>query len=78
MFPATVGQVIVAHALLGTQVALQLHELAHDRSPHAPEPVQVSVHLPVPHVSAPHAGPPAFATHVTSHAPKPQVIGPHA
>lgn len=71
------GHVIVAHASLGMHSALQLHELVHDRSPHAPVPLQVSVHLPGPHVIGPHAGAPD--PQVALHAPVPlHVIAPHA
>jgi hypothetical protein len=71
-----VGHVIVAHAVSGEQVALQLHELVQDRLPHAPVPVQLSVHLPAPHIIVPHAGAPP--EQLALHAPVVQVMFPHA
>jgi hypothetical protein len=73
-----IGQVIVAHAPLGEQVAWQLHELAHDRLPHAPVPLQLSTHLPVPQVSFPQASFPFVVVQPTVQVPMPHVMLPHA
>lgn len=72
-----IGHVITPHALSGLHVVLQLQLFWHIWKPHAPVPVQLSVHLPVPQVRLPHAGAPLL--HVTSHALAfVHVMSPHA
>jgi len=69
---------MVAQAVDGLHVAEHAHELSHARSPHAPSPWQVSVHIPLPQVSVPHAGMPRPPLeHDTVQSPAPHVMSPH-
>jgi hypothetical protein len=72
---ACTGHVIVPHApASGLHVTSHAHELAQVVAPHAPEPSQSCVHLPVPHVRLAHA---PLPVHVTSQAFASQVMAPH-
>jgi hypothetical protein len=70
------GQELVPHSPSPwLQVTSHWHDCPHEVVPHAPEPLQLSVHLPVPQVRSPHAPP---FVHVRSHAPVVQLTVPHA
>ena len=73
LFPGLTGQLIVPHApAVGLQATSHLHELAHEIAPHAPLPVQLTVHAPSPHVMSPHG---AVSVHVmTQLQPAGQVV----
>ena len=73
LLPGLVGHVIVPHDVTsGVHVELQSHEFWQSRLPHALAAVQVSVHLPMPQLIAPHAALPP--PHVAVHAPVWQVM----
>ena len=70
------GHVFVPQSVSGLHATSHRHELAQLTVPHAPVPLHVALHLPVPHVRLPHALVPP--EHIVVHAPVVQLTLPHA